>query len=242
MTVLFLFPKKRIDLDAFTTRSEVLKYTPLQKASFYRPDWFKKLPGPNELINKNKGVIPPLLSMKTCNGLTDYFSQGFIMPLWSDVNFQVNEEGVRYQFADCCSVCEFHSPKQYEGYIRNNTHQHVKMMPPWHLLCDSNVNFLFSKVDWYFDELKKIYIPSGVLNFKHNSFPAINMFLPKSTSIISLKYGQPLIHLIPLTDKRVKLNTHLVSQSEYDKIFYKTRPCAFHSSLQKRTKLHDAQI
>jgi len=240
--MLFLFPKKKITLDAFTIRNEVLQYTPIKKASFYTPEWFKKLPGPNKLINKNKEVAPPLLSMKTCNGLTDYFSQGFVIPLWSDVNFEVNEEGVRYQFADCCSVCEFHSPKQYEGYIKDNTHEHIKMNPPWHLRCNSNINFLFSKVDWHFDELKEIYIPSGVLNFKHNSFPAINMFLPKSNSIISLKYGQPLIHLIPLTDKKVELKTHLVSQTEYDKVFNITRPCAFHSSLHKRTKLHDAQV
>jgi hypothetical protein len=46
----------------------------------------------------------------------------------------------------------------------------------------------------------------------------INIFLPKNNYEFEISIGQPLVHLIPLSDKNLKIKNHLVTQEEHIKM------------------------
>ena len=229
----FFCRRKEITLDAYTCRPDVFKYTPIASAKSHRPRWVSALPTHIEV----EPGLDQYSTIKRCTGLNDYFSQGFIIPMWSDLRVRTTCEGLQYQFADLTSSCDFHRKELSSGYMTRENYGHCQIQTPWALKCNKNINFLFSKVEWYFDQLGKIYIPSGVVRYVHQSSAAINAFFPANNEIIEISQGQPLMHLLPLSDKKVTLKTHLVTEPEFDKITTESRPCAFANAFLKREKL-----
>ena len=227
----FFCKRKEIILDAYTCRPDVFKYTPIASAKSHRPRWVSALP---THIESGLDQHP---TIKRCPGLNDYFSKGFIIPMWSDLRVRATGEGLSYQFADLMSSCGFHRKELSAGYMTRGNYEHCQIQTPWALRCNKNIDFLFSKVEWYFDQLGKVYIPSGIVRYVHQSAATINAFFPANGEIIQISHGQPLMHVLPLSDKKVTLKTHLVTKPEFDRIAMESRPCAFANSFLKREKL-----
>jgi len=52
-------------------------------AKHFIPQWFKDIPS----------NIEDAMTVKTCPSFPDYFSQGYILPMWSDVNLRYDKNG-----------------------------------------------------------------------------------------------------------------------------------------------------
>ena len=68
-------------------------------------------------------------------------------------------------------------------------------------------------------------------------FPVnMNIMLPHADSVLRYDAGEPVLHLIPLTDKEVRIVCHKVSKEEYDDIYLSHYRSSFVNTYMKQKK------
>ena len=181
--------------------------------------------------------------MKGCPGLLEYWTKGFVLPLWSDLSIILageGETGYEWQYSDLQSSIDPHKPEQTNNHFPETKYQHLKLISPWLFVCSEDISFLALEPAWQFDVLKNVRILTGVLNFKFQSATHINMFClreDKEKETI-LHSGVPLYHFIPLTEKKINLKIHLVTSDKFDRIKQLTQArSSFNRPYDKQKKL-----
>lgn len=207
---------KKIILDCYTDKTFVKEYADIDNSNKFLPEWWKELKPTVE--SDYKGLEMP--TMKTCDGFVSQYKAGVIMPLWSDFAMQVSAEGTfgySWVFSDEASSAEEHPGKQRGLYLPEPRYQHIKLIAPWVIVCKEDVNWQLLGATWNFNRPEEFVIPPGIVNFKYQFGANINMFVKKEKEqrIVRLDHGQPLIQLIPLSDRPVELRTHLISTEKF---------------------------
>lgn len=208
----------KIIVDFYTTRPEVFEFAKPMKSSKFFPEWWKKLP-------KEQGAdtLVPYSTMKRCVGFTDLYKKGFVLPLWSDLQVslgEINNPTASWQFADFQSTAIDHPQDQRGDYLPSEQYQHLKLNNPWYAKCSEDIDWAFIDMPWNAANPENIIMPTGIMNYHHQHSLNINLFFPRSAKprIESLKYGQPLVQLIPLTERDVECRYHLISDNELHKV------------------------
>ena len=210
--MLFFFKKKKLVVDAFVSESQshAYNYAPIDHANKFYPEWWKKLPKTefdwNILQRKNE-------SMRLCSGFTDHFSRGLIIPMWSDLSIKTDETGFKYQYSDGISSCGFHRMEQRKGFYED--HQNVKIISPWVLKSEKNVLFTMLPAMWCNPVKPNYEVALGTINFYYQSATHINLLIP-GTQNIFIHYREPVVHIIPQSEREIDLRRHIVSDSEFE--------------------------
>lgn len=222
----FFFKRKTIVVDCFTTSPSAAGVAPIEKTAKFIPDWFKNLPSTIEAENKY-GLKIPFSTIKSCPGFLDLYKQGFIIPLWSDFIIETNNDAWRLQFANIKYNVESHHSNQLSSDFYE--YHHVKLISPWTFREKTGVNFIFMNPMWnQVNNWKDYYIVPGNINFKYQNSSNVNMFFPKVESKLHLKVNTPLIHVIPLSDHKIDIKIHIISEADHEKTFAKYQdPCTF---------------
>ena len=226
--IMIFFKKKPLVLDLFTNRQEIFDLAkPLPAKEFY-PDWWKQTP--KTLTPPSE--ISPTPSIKTCNGFIDQFQRGFIIPMWSDLNIELAPEGepnARWKFSDLISEAIPHPEWQRGGFLPDARHFHLKLVAPWLAFCEEAVDFQLMAASWHIDRPQDMVIPSGILNFKYQNALNVNAFFTRHPNrrIHEIKFDDPLIHLVPLTERELILRHHMVDREEWMRLNSKARSIAF---------------
>jgi hypothetical protein len=123
----------------------------------------------------------------------------------------------RYQFSDGTSSFTSHDTKQSGGVYPISEYQHLKFDTPWILSCAEDIPFLQIQATWNFKNPEKMFVPPGVINFKYQPGIPVNSFWARGAedTVHDLVFGQPLTQYIPLTERKVKLQLHLISHEEF---------------------------
>jgi hypothetical protein len=139
--------------------------------------------------------------------------------MWSDLTVYVEpamRDGYAWKFADNRSKVTHHDEFQRGDFMPSEHFQHIKLGSPWHLKCKEDINFLFFDPFWPSYEGEEVaIIPPGLLSFQHQQGTNVNMFirkLPDEARTVEIKFNTPLVFLTPLTERKVVLRHHLVSQ------------------------------
>lgn len=211
--MIFKFKKPVITIDAFTydegTRIEVAP----KPTSKFIPKEFKRLP--NKIPSMNNNIIIEQATLKGCTGVLNLFTTGFIIPAWCDFNVQVDAGG-SYQWNGAHRTLDVsdHPPQQlWEGFYPK--HSHIKLHNPWVFREKTGVNFTWQGCIWHNYAHDNMVILPAVLDFKYQATTHVNMMI-KHDSQLSMKAGDPLVQLIPVSDKKVEIKTHRVSYEEWD--------------------------
>lgn len=213
---MFLFKKPKIVVDAFTTDPYINQYYPISKASSFIPKWLTETPAHYEETN-HYGLTKKIPTIKRCVGIQDNYKQGFILPLWSDLIINVKSSGeYSWAWANAESKAVVH-PRQQLGKGFDNL-LHLKLESPWFLKEKTGVNFYWSQPTWnMLGAVTSIHIPPAIINYKYQTGTNINLLFPKLDTSIELSVGQPLAHIIPLTESTVEIKTHVISDAEMTK-------------------------
>lgn len=217
----FFFKRNKIVLDCFTDRADVLKFSPIELASKHYPTWWKQLPKSyntqNPALNNTLGAQP---TMKGCPGLIETFQHGIIMPLWSDVVFHITDKECHWQFSDHMTTAQSHEPQQWAGFLPAHTgYFHVKIDSPWLFKTKEDIPWTYNQPTWNLNSIDSYTILPGVVSYKYQTTTNINMFIhPKFDHKFLIEAGQPIAHLIPITEKEIVIKNHLLSEDEYKKI------------------------
>lgn len=217
----FFFKKKPVILDCFTSHTGAF-HAPVDHSVKFFPEWWKSLErNVYDTDIDMAGVENP--TMKNCIGFIDYFKKSITVPLWSDVSFRIgdkNRPGYIWNFADQYSKIEIHRSHQWGSFVPDNKYLHGKFVSPWKFKCKDEIFFKKSSAFYNYEQPDFMLFPPGLLEFKYQASVNINFFIVpgEQERNIFLKYYQPLVQFVPLTERPVKLKTHLVSEEEYNKI------------------------
>jgi hypothetical protein len=210
---MFFIKKKSIVLDCFTANKDVYDFAPIQKASNFYPQWFKNMPPTYEV---EKHFMPTL---KTCEGFIGYYQHGIIMPLWCDLALRIEDKNFFLSFSDLKTSAVFHSPEQWKSFADPSKVGHFKINTPWAFKCKEEINFLLKNPYWHYEPFMDFDIVEGIVNYKYQSTTNVNIFLKINQSkIINVNFKNPLAHIIPLSDRRIEIKNHLISEEEFKNI------------------------
>ena len=204
----FFLSQKPVVLDVYVSDPNLIEHTPIQRASKFFPTWWKN-------IDSNE----KLPTMRHCTGFVDLFKSSFVIPMWADAELTIEQEGnkgISWQFYDAATSIGVHHSSQRGSYLDDEKWQHAKIENPMYIHCNEEIKFLFQDACWNRENFDEYIIPSGILEFKYNHSININMMFKRKEDkyTLSLKHNQPLVYLTPLTDRKVKINYHLVPSAE----------------------------
>jgi len=218
-----LFSKnKTIYLDAYTNDSLVHKYFPIQESSFYIPEWWKKIPAKvyeeNAPIHSDGFELP---TMKKCPGFIELFKKSFSYPLWSDLELIMNgdeEKTYSYRFGfDNEFDISTHGAHEYGEFLSKGDFVHIKLMSPWFVEASENIDWAIMPAMWnYGENMSRVFVVPGIDNYLFNHSTTWQMFVENKEQVINLSAGTPLVHMIPITERKVEVRSHLDSQKYQD--------------------------
>jgi len=230
---MFFKKEKEIILNCYTHRSEVYNYFPVVETKKTFPSWVKKLK--NSYFNSNKDHFENVTS---CPAFIDYFRTGFVIPLWSDVCLEVGEIGsnsYRWQYSDLKSHMAFHPYDQFG--LDAKEYQHFKVDSPWVFSCSEDVKFLFSRPSWRFGDIPNtVEILNGVVEYRTNAATNINMLVKRMEKHqeFVIKANTPLVHIIPLTERKIIVKTHLITREVWDSVVSVGNGSSFKCATKKK--------
>jgi len=241
--MLFLFKRKLFTIDAFVPDQLTGELFPITHASSILPEWWKKIPSTYDDVNSPSNKIKTY-TIKKCPGFRDLYTKGFVIPLWSDLVIETKFDGdIRYQFASGspASIIDSHNRLQFGNYFDNLIH--AKISSPWFLSEKTGIKFHFSNPVWNLINVFDGNILPGIIDFKYQHQTNINMFLPKVNQSYYLEAGTPLVHLHPLTEKKVSIKIHCVSADEMTKIHQRSNNhFKFTGSFDTKKRIMDKSI
>lgn len=217
MSFLFFIKPTTVTVDCFTTDAMVYEMAKIECANKFFPDWWKKVPntlGDHPHIRRG--------TLKTCSGFVDLYRNGFILPMWCDLAIDVgpiNSNQSSYQFSDYRSAIDYSAADQRIEIFKPSHYEHLKLMSPWFVVCNQDIEWMFLDVVWNSIDLLPYRVLTGILNFKYINSTNINLIVPRyeHPNLFLIKYKTPLVHLVPCTEKKIKLKHYLVDEFELNK-------------------------
>ena len=209
----------------------------------YTPDWVKKLPGYSsiEIARKIARNEQPPINVKTCPGRFELHNKGIMLRMWSDLYIYVgleNTDDYRYQFADRESMCESHPYYQYNTMCKEGEYLQLKIACPWIFSTDESIDFLALKPAWEIKALQGLEILPGILNFYHQHSTNVNLFIKRreKEQEFLIKAGTPICHFVPLSDRKVVVETKAVSKVSSE--WVRTKKVPFYSFSKRTYRTH----
>lgn len=205
----FFIRSSTVVVDSFCN-SEVVEQTfPIIQSSKLFPKWWRNLPNKIPVEDDNK--VPVLYNtMKTCDGFNRLYSNSFFLPLWFDLNLITDIDGSwAYRSSNVIEGFNITSHGQHQyGEVLNNF-IHLKIITPWVIDVNKNIDFLFFQPTFnnmeFFDRL---FVLPGIVQLKRMHTPNVNFLVHRKKQSFSLPAGLPLLMITPKTEKKVIVKTH----------------------------------
>lgn len=210
---------KPITLNFYTNHIAAYELAQPKAASSFLPDWWKNLPVPKLVPDIDVLQSPSFSNMRSCPGMKHMYQRGCIIPLWSDIAVEISEIGndnYRWRSSDVTLGMEIHHPDQFNHYWGLDNYQHLKLILPWEIQCDEPEPFLYIDCCWNRNTQNRYSVLSGIMEFKHQHSGNVNMLfskLPEKYTLI-LRHLTPMVQLIPLSNRPLKIKTHLVGEDK----------------------------
>jgi hypothetical protein len=212
-----------INVDCFTANNDAYKFTPIVKASKAKPDWYDKVLSPKTSNTKwpqyktdENGYINfdwtlSNRTLKSCPGFHDLYSKGFILENWCDFAVNVIETGITYHYSNGKAPIIHNNDQVEPGFLN---HHILKLHSPWIIQTKEDVQFLLTGAQWSLEKFNFHVLP-GIVNFHHQTGSNVFITLRKDVhDQFVIPMGQPLAQFVPLTDKKIKIHNHVVTEEE----------------------------
>jgi hypothetical protein len=238
---MFWFKSNKIVIDAFTTHDMTRELYPIARAAKYMPDFWKDLPA-----NKPGTRFGTL---KRCQGFIDLYANSFVLPLWSDLEFNLSmhmgQKVYNWQFADRLSVLGQHEDELFEGFVDPTSIQHFKFVAPWLLKEKTGVKFTTFHPAWNLHNLNcKFVVLPGVMDFKYQHAINVNTmfeFLPEQERRLFFEAGTPIAQYTAHSDRPVEIKCHTVSDDEFKRMFHMTKFCGSYKDRKERINSNESK-
>ena len=209
----FYIKQPKIKVDFFTARADVFNNFKIEKSLMFAPSWWRELP-------RQANLPDSLPNMRRCAGFVEMYKQSYVLPMWNDLAIDVDQnKNMYWQFADNTSKVEFHDASQRGNFAPNDKYLQAKIISPWCAKTKQDVHWLMHSVIYDDINTDNYLVCPGLLNFKYQADTNIQIVIPNEVPRkFVIPHNKPLVHLVPLTEKKVEVVTHLVDQKELERL------------------------
>jgi hypothetical protein len=214
--MLFKFPQKKIVLDCFTSIENYARIAPIDMASKYMPEWWKNLPSSYQSDNE----ISPRTTMRYCTGFVDLYRYSVAIPMWTETIIRVDasQKSIAWQFSDQITSAVVHEPKQRGSYCPYPDYIHLKINSPWYLRTKEPMRWVWSCPPYDQEKPESYFNFPGIIDFYNQHETNLHFGIPlKKNGDIKLELRQVFGMLTPMSDRKVKVVRHVVSEEEIKK-------------------------
>lgn len=198
----------------FNTTVEALKeIAPIQPAIKFIPEWFKKMPLQymEKLTNIGQGIGASMSSTRNCPGIVEYFKQGYVVPLWSDLLIDIsrknNELKYAWEFADSDYQLTEHFHNQFldyaPRYAQEKIHMIFKLINPWTIKLPKGYFIYQLPMHYHYDS--NFHVLPGII--PGDSYSELNpqLCITKEGQFI-IERGTPIAHYVPVKRENFTLD------------------------------------
>lgn len=230
---------KKLVLNCYTHDKNVYQTGKPNYSSKFLPNWWKNL---DQFVYHDNNFFPSP-TMKNCLGIIQYYSRGIIIPLWCDLAVEIGERGTidfRWQYADKKSEGDQHPMHQMGHYLDEREYSHLKLYSPWLFEMSEDISWTWTEPTWNTLKQYDYKILPAVTEYKSINATHINMLFSKGENRkrLLIEHGTPMVHLIPITERRIEIKHHLISEQEW-KIKLKSATEKFYKTHSYHMKLID---
>lgn len=177
---------------------------PLLEPKLYKeflPDWWRDIPSKHEDV----------LTIRRCPGITDFFSNMYVVPMWTDLKVYFNKETdgleINFKKSDSFPMWQRHDSKQLTDHTNivigdRAVETVIKIVSPWNIITPKGYSVL--QIPLFYNFEQNYTILPGI--FDTDIYHEINVpfLLHSNNKQIEFNEGQPLLAFIPF--KRTKYN------------------------------------
>jgi len=222
---------KPITLYCYTDDYSVYEYAKISKSSYFTPKWFKEL----KQIEENKRT------MRGCPGFIELYKKSFVYPMWTDLSITAfeSDQGEPQLFYE--SACESNVVTSLETYQYNNAFRpgfkHIKLSSPWYFETKEDLDWTIVPAFWNLEnKAAEVFIPPAIDNYKYQHSTTWQMFIKTNNIPVVFNAGEPLVHLIPNTERKVVVKC-VYDREKTIKLIQKTKPIHFKKTYYKKMKM-----
>ena len=209
-------PKPTIEVECFTDQRVIYEAYGPELARDNMPDWWKSMPSTRKTDTPTYRGIDNA-TLKRCPHVNQMLTTGIIFPAWLQLHLKTFDQ------VDVCEVQTYpenvplipHDPQDYAHHKPGMFHG--KVMSPWQIREKSGIDFIWTSPAWHQKDPLKYWTCPAITEFKYQHATIVNLMVPFNSEI-KVEVGDPWLQLIPLSDKRIKLKTELVTTQELAKL------------------------
>lgn len=198
--------RKPPTIEFVTHTSKLAEVYPPVPAGRAAPEWWRNQP-PFLKARKYANLrVRQDTTIKSCPGIGDYLSQGYIIPMWADHIITATSDGFEWDVA-CPPQIEMFRPEVWDHLPRpEGVHSYVlKIAAPWYIRTPKGVSVMLLG-PWYHRNPYWTVFP-GVMD--SDRCPMLNLIcmwhVPIGEAVL-IKAGTPLFHLIPFRREKLALD------------------------------------
>ena len=200
-------------------------------AKHFIPKWFKDIPSQNTM------------SVKSCPSFPDYFSQGYIIPMWSDVEILKTEAGWTWRNFTEQFVWNAHSNDQFLDYVPasfNGVEGQFVFKPtcPWRIITPPGWSVLQLPLFYHFN--KDYSILPGIIDTDIHHEINQQVLYHGNGNPVKIKTGDPFVLYIPFKRSN-KLKHEVFYQTEKHKKYFNIEGLRFAQKFKPNGVYRDLQ-
>jgi len=198
------FKKEQKPHVTFTTNEwAIRKYAPIVPAKDFMPPAFKNM---STYVAKRKHPIDSEKTVKTCAGIVDYCSAGFVIPAWCDIEILPTPDGksVNVRYSQPKFKHALHPQPQLQDFMntRFSVRVGVKLDNPWTMHTAEDYSLLCLPMYYYDDTRNWEAIPGWLDQDVGAMVSPINIMLNRIEPTY-IKMGEPIMQVIPIKREEV---------------------------------------
>lgn len=219
--------KKPITLHFYTYMQHAYDHAKPKPSGYFMPQWWKTLDRTPRKLASLEGDSKEKVNMRNCYGMTSMYQHGLIIPMWCDFQVDIGEIGLDFTYwvsADGQTMVDNHPPSQHNSFWHPDKYAHLKLVSPWFAVCDEVVPFFWLDCGWNRNTQDEYSIPQAIVEYKYQGTTNVNVLFHRKPQKYScfIRHGEPLVQIVPLSDRPLKIKTHLVSEPEFARLKAKT--------------------
>lgn len=221
--MMFFTKRRKLVLDIFTCQQQVFDAAKPKAASQFFPEWWKEL---KTQVLENPVVPQP--TMRRCMGFVDHYKHGIIVPMWADFRIEVGEIGTQYHYgltSDGYTPIVQHATGQRGSFAPPDKYCNLKLESPWAARCKEDVYFKWEQPTWNMNNLTAHVVLPATVEFVHQHPINVHLMFPRGLNrdVRQISFGDPLVHVTPLTERELDLRHHMVTPTEYSNFQFGNR-------------------
>lgn len=209
--------KSKISFSSIVPGLETIEECCPKPSRHYIPSWWKSFP--------KQEPFPATQTVKVCPSFPQFFSQGYVLPMWADLHLEYNKENEFWSYTigrpgdkNPFSL-EQHSNDQFLDYVipsiqGKNIIKIFKLVTPWLVFAPKGYSLLQLPMFYHFNQDFSVF-PGVIDPERHTGEINLQIALHEGRSSIIVKRGTPIAQYIPFKRTENELVVGPITQDQY---------------------------